>query len=135
MFILKHNTNNFFFFSARCVAGALLAAEHVKESVQVSVAEGKDTSLHVSEYVKQISPSAPACSFIKYIYIYGVVIYYSSFIVCFLFLFLSAIQFNDANSICRYLARVAPALGLYGANMMEQTEVCVYVCVYLRCVV
>lgn len=67
--------------------------------------------------------------------IYGVAIYYSSFIVCFLCLFLSAIQFNDANSICRYLARVAPALGLYGANMMEQTEVCVYVCVYLRCVV
>ncbi|KAF3833094.1 hypothetical protein F7725_026759 [Dissostichus mawsoni] len=34
-----------------------------------------------------------------------------------------AIQFNDTNSISRYLARVAPALGLYGANMMEQTEV------------
>ncbi|KAG7236967.1 hypothetical protein INR49_032977 [Caranx melampygus] len=63
--------------------GALLAAEHVKESVHVSVEEGKDTRLHVSD----------------------------------------AIQFNDANSICRYLARVAPALGLYGANMMEQTEV------------
>uniref|UniRef100_A0A8D3E043 Prolyl-tRNA synthetase n=1 Tax=Scophthalmus maximus TaxID=52904 RepID=A0A8D3E043_SCOMX len=60
---------------------ALLAAEHVKGSVQVSVEEGKDTRLHVSEY------------------------------------------FNDANSISRYLARVAPALGLYGANLMEQTEV------------
>uniref|UniRef100_A0A8C3A7E0 Bifunctional glutamate/proline--tRNA ligase n=1 Tax=Cyclopterus lumpus TaxID=8103 RepID=A0A8C3A7E0_CYCLU len=57
--------------------------EHVKGSVQVSVEEGKDTQLHVSD----------------------------------------AIQFNDANSISRYLARVAPALGLYGANMMEQTEV------------
>uniref|UniRef100_A0A673BL06 Bifunctional glutamate/proline--tRNA ligase n=1 Tax=Sphaeramia orbicularis TaxID=375764 RepID=A0A673BL06_9TELE len=32
-------------------------------------------------------------------------------------------SFNDANSISRYLARVAPALGLYGVNMMEQTEV------------
>ncbi|KAL7405656.1 hypothetical protein ABVT39_005011 [Epinephelus coioides] len=63
--------------------GALLTAEHVKGSVQVSVEEGKDTRLHVSD----------------------------------------AIQFNDANSISRYLARVAPALGLYGANMMEQTEV------------
>ncbi|XP_068586506.1 bifunctional glutamate/proline--tRNA ligase isoform X2 [Cebidichthys violaceus] len=63
--------------------GALLTAEHVKSSVQVSVEEGKDTQLHVSD----------------------------------------AIQFNDANSISRYLARVAPALGLYGANMMEQTEV------------
>ncbi|XP_070760876.1 bifunctional glutamate/proline--tRNA ligase isoform X1 [Enoplosus armatus] len=63
--------------------GALLAAEHVKASVQVSVEEGKDTRLHVSD----------------------------------------AIQFNDANSISRYFARVAPALGLYGANMMEQTEV------------
>uniref|UniRef100_A0A3B4Y8U5 Bifunctional glutamate/proline--tRNA ligase n=1 Tax=Seriola lalandi dorsalis TaxID=1841481 RepID=A0A3B4Y8U5_SERLL len=63
--------------------GALLAAEHVKGSVQLSVEEGKDTRLHVSD----------------------------------------AIQFNDANSISRYLARVAPALGLYGANMMEQTEV------------
>ncbi|XP_056268340.1 bifunctional glutamate/proline--tRNA ligase isoform X2 [Pseudoliparis swirei] len=63
--------------------GALLTAEHVKGSVQVSVEEGKDTQLHVSD----------------------------------------AIQFNDANSISRYLARVAPALGLYGANMMEQTEV------------
>ncbi|XP_044059668.1 bifunctional glutamate/proline--tRNA ligase isoform X2 [Siniperca chuatsi] len=63
--------------------GALLAAEHVKASVQVSVEEGKDTRLHVSD----------------------------------------VIQFNDANSISRYLARVAPALGLYGANMMEQTEV------------
>uniref|UniRef100_A0A3P8QMA9 WHEP-TRS domain-containing protein n=1 Tax=Astatotilapia calliptera TaxID=8154 RepID=A0A3P8QMA9_ASTCA len=47
-------------------------------SVQVSVEEGKDTRLHISD---------------------------------------------DDNSICRYLARVAPALGLYGSNMMEQTEV------------
>uniref|UniRef100_A0A668AN30 Bifunctional glutamate/proline--tRNA ligase n=1 Tax=Myripristis murdjan TaxID=586833 RepID=A0A668AN30_9TELE len=64
-------------------AGALLAAEHVKGSVKLSVEEGKDTRLHVSD----------------------------------------AIQFSDVNSITRYLARVAPALGLYGANMMEQTEV------------
>ncbi|XP_035992130.1 bifunctional glutamate/proline--tRNA ligase isoform X2 [Fundulus heteroclitus] len=63
--------------------GVLLAAEHVKNAVQVSVEEGKDNSLHISD----------------------------------------SIQFSDANSICRYLARVAPALGLYGANMMEQTEV------------
>lgn len=63
--------------------GALLAAEHVKTSVPVSVEEGKDTRLHISD----------------------------------------SIQFNDGNSISRYLARVAPALGLYGANMMEQTEV------------
>ncbi|XP_010776472.1 bifunctional glutamate/proline--tRNA ligase-like [Notothenia coriiceps] len=63
--------------------GALLAAEHVKASVQISVEEGKDTRLQVSD----------------------------------------AIQFNDTNSISRYLARVAPALGLYGSNMMEQTEV------------
>ncbi|KAM7423657.1 hypothetical protein PAMA_000151 [Pampus argenteus] len=62
---------------------ALLAAEHVKGSVQLSVEEGKDTRLHISD----------------------------------------AVQFNDVNSISRYLARVAPALGLYGANMMEQTEV------------
>uniref|UniRef100_A0A8C5EF66 Bifunctional glutamate/proline--tRNA ligase n=1 Tax=Gouania willdenowi TaxID=441366 RepID=A0A8C5EF66_GOUWI len=34
-----------------------------------------------------------------------------------------SVQFNDPNSICRYLARVAPALGLYGATLMEQTEV------------
>ncbi|KAJ8289595.1 hypothetical protein GJAV_G00003130 [Gymnothorax javanicus] len=33
------------------------------------------------------------------------------------------VQFNDVNSITRYLARVAPSLGLYGANLMEQTEV------------
>lgn len=46
---------------------------------------------------------------------------------------LSAIQFNDANSISRYLARVAPALGLYGANMMEQTEVCICVCLEVFC--
>ncbi|XP_060924823.1 bifunctional glutamate/proline--tRNA ligase isoform X2 [Limanda limanda] len=63
--------------------GALLAAEHLKGSVQVSVEEGKDNRLQVSD----------------------------------------AIHFHDANSISRYLARVAPALGLYGANMMEQTEV------------
>lgn len=63
--------------------GALLAAEHLKGSVQVSVEEGKDTQLHISD----------------------------------------AIQFTDGNSISRYLARVAPALGLYGANMMEQTEI------------
>uniref|UniRef100_A0A8B9JEC3 Bifunctional glutamate/proline--tRNA ligase n=1 Tax=Astyanax mexicanus TaxID=7994 RepID=A0A8B9JEC3_ASTMX len=62
---------------------ALLAAEHVKSSVSVSVQEGKDTKLHVSERV----------------------------------------QFSDVNSITRYLARVAPSLGLYGSNMMEQTEV------------
>uniref|UniRef100_A0AAQ5YRA3 Bifunctional glutamate/proline--tRNA ligase n=1 Tax=Amphiprion ocellaris TaxID=80972 RepID=A0AAQ5YRA3_AMPOC len=66
-----------------CPAGALLAAEHVRSSVQVSVEEGKDTRLHISD----------------------------------------SIQFNDGNSISRYLARVAPALGLYGANTMEQTEV------------
>ncbi|KAG9336815.1 hypothetical protein JZ751_003163 [Albula glossodonta] len=35
----------------------------------------------------------------------------------------SAVQFSDVNSIIRYLARVAPALGLYGSNLMEQTEV------------
>ncbi|XP_008296039.1 bifunctional glutamate/proline--tRNA ligase isoform X2 [Stegastes partitus] len=63
--------------------GALLAAEHVRSSVPVSVEEGKDTRLHISD----------------------------------------SIQFNDGNSISRYLARVAPALGLYGANTMEQTEV------------
>uniref|UniRef100_A0A8C6PTQ0 Bifunctional glutamate/proline--tRNA ligase n=1 Tax=Nothobranchius furzeri TaxID=105023 RepID=A0A8C6PTQ0_NOTFU len=63
--------------------GALLAAEHVKSSVQVSVEEGKDNRLHISD----------------------------------------SIQFSDANSISRYLARVAPALGLYGSNLMEQTEV------------
>ncbi|XP_028256961.1 bifunctional glutamate/proline--tRNA ligase [Parambassis ranga] len=63
--------------------GALLTAEHVKSSVQVSVQEAKDTRLHISD----------------------------------------TIQFSDANSISRYLARVAPALGLYGANLMEQTEV------------
>ncbi|XP_054900914.1 bifunctional glutamate/proline--tRNA ligase isoform X2 [Poeciliopsis prolifica] len=34
-----------------------------------------------------------------------------------------SVRFSDANSISRYLARVAPALGLYGANMMEHTEV------------
>ncbi|XP_042630252.1 bifunctional glutamate/proline--tRNA ligase-like isoform X1 [Cyprinus carpio] len=63
--------------------GALLTAEHVKGSVNLSVKEGKDTMLHVSDKV----------------------------------------QFSDVNSITRYLARVAPALGLYGSNMMEQTEV------------
>ncbi|XP_030642053.1 bifunctional glutamate/proline--tRNA ligase isoform X1 [Chanos chanos] len=63
--------------------GALLAAEHVKGTVNVSVQEGKDTKLHVSDQV----------------------------------------QFNDVNSITRYLARVAPSLGLYGSNMLEQTEV------------
>ncbi|XP_077096243.1 bifunctional glutamate/proline--tRNA ligase [Siphateles boraxobius] len=63
--------------------GALLTAEHVKGSVNLSVKEGKDTTLRVSDEV----------------------------------------QFSDVNSITRYLARVAPALGLYGSNMMEQTEV------------
>ncbi|XP_061670789.1 bifunctional glutamate/proline--tRNA ligase isoform X1 [Syngnathoides biaculeatus] len=63
--------------------GALLTAEHVKGSVQLSLEEGKDTRLQVSD----------------------------------------AIQFSDATSIIRYLARVAPSLGLYGANLMEQTEV------------
>uniref|UniRef100_A0A8B9JFV7 Bifunctional glutamate/proline--tRNA ligase n=1 Tax=Astyanax mexicanus TaxID=7994 RepID=A0A8B9JFV7_ASTMX len=33
------------------------------------------------------------------------------------------VLFCDVNSITRYLARVAPSLGLYGSNMMEQTEV------------
>ncbi|GAA6066263.1 bifunctional glutamate/proline--tRNA ligase, partial [Tachysurus ichikawai] len=63
--------------------GALLAAEHVKGSVSVSVEEGKDTKLQVSDQV----------------------------------------QFNDVNSITRYLARVVPGLGLYGSNMLEQSEV------------
>uniref|UniRef100_A0AAY4AGK8 Glutamate--tRNA ligase n=1 Tax=Denticeps clupeoides TaxID=299321 RepID=A0AAY4AGK8_9TELE len=30
---------------------------------------------------------------------------------------------HDVNSMTRYLARVAPGLGLYGSNMLEQTEV------------
>ncbi|XP_031435623.1 bifunctional glutamate/proline--tRNA ligase isoform X1 [Clupea harengus] len=63
--------------------GALLTAEHVKGTVSVSVEEGKDNKLRVSEEV----------------------------------------QFSDVNSITRYLARVAPSLGLYGSNMLEQTEV------------
>lgn len=42
-----------------------------------------------------------------------------------LFPLFSVIQFSDCNSISRYLARVAPALGLYGSNTMEQTEVSV----------
>lgn len=32
-------------------------------------------------------------------------------------------QFSDANSILRYLARVAPALALYGSGVLEETEV------------
>ncbi|KAJ8289165.1 hypothetical protein COCON_G00018240 [Conger conger] len=63
--------------------GALLAAEAVKSTVSVSVEEGKDTNLHISD----------------------------------------SVQFSDVNSITRYLARVAPSLGLYGSNLMEQTEV------------
>lgn len=57
----------------------------------------------------------------------GVFIITHLFLICVLFPYFSAIQFNDVNSISRYLARVAPALGLYGANLMEQTEVCVFV--------
>lgn len=38
-----------------CPAGALLAAEYVKGSVQLSVEEGKDTRLHVSESVTQLT--------------------------------------------------------------------------------
>ena len=49
--------------------------------------------------------------------------------ICVLCPSISSTQFSDTNSISRYLARVAPALGLYGANMMEQTEVCVLNCV------
>ncbi|XP_067311528.1 bifunctional glutamate/proline--tRNA ligase isoform X2 [Pseudorasbora parva] len=63
--------------------GALLTAEHVKGIVNLSVKEGKDTILYVSDQV----------------------------------------QFSDVNSITRYLARVAPALGLYGSNLMDQSEV------------
>uniref|UniRef100_A0A672T273 Bifunctional glutamate/proline--tRNA ligase n=1 Tax=Sinocyclocheilus grahami TaxID=75366 RepID=A0A672T273_SINGR len=63
--------------------GEALSLTHVKGSINLSVEEGKDTMLHVSDKV----------------------------------------QFSDVNSITRYLARVAPALGLYGSNMMEQTEV------------
>ncbi|KAM6981295.1 bifunctional glutamate/proline--tRNA ligase [Aplochiton taeniatus] len=63
--------------------GALLTAEHVKGSVKLSVEEGKDTKLSVSD----------------------------------------AVQFSDVNSITRYLARVAPSLGLYGSSIMEQAEV------------
>uniref|UniRef100_A0A8C7S8X6 Bifunctional glutamate/proline--tRNA ligase n=1 Tax=Oncorhynchus mykiss TaxID=8022 RepID=A0A8C7S8X6_ONCMY len=63
--------------------GALLTAEHVKGSVNVSVEEGKDNKLCVSQ----------------------------------------SVQFCDLNSITRYLARLAPSLGLYGSNMLEQTEV------------
>uniref|UniRef100_A0A8C8HNK8 Bifunctional glutamate/proline--tRNA ligase n=1 Tax=Oncorhynchus tshawytscha TaxID=74940 RepID=A0A8C8HNK8_ONCTS len=36
---------------------------------------------------------------------------------------LRSVQFSDLNSITRYLARLAPSLGLYGSNMLEQTEV------------
>ncbi|XP_041107033.1 bifunctional glutamate/proline--tRNA ligase-like isoform X2 [Polyodon spathula] len=63
--------------------GVLLAAEHVKSFVSISVEEGKETSLRVTDKV----------------------------------------HFSDVNSIARYLARVTPALGLYGSNLLEQTEV------------
>ncbi|XP_062303680.1 bifunctional glutamate/proline--tRNA ligase isoform X4 [Osmerus eperlanus] len=63
--------------------GALLTAEHVKGIMNVSVTEGKETKLHISDLV----------------------------------------QFSDANSIMRYLARAAPSMGLYGSNVMEHTEV------------
>ncbi|CAF88248.1 unnamed protein product, partial [Tetraodon nigroviridis] len=61
---------------------ALLAADMWKASVKVTVEEGQDTRLRVSDVV----------------------------------------QFSDCDSISRYLARVAPALGLYGSSTMEQTE-------------
>ncbi|XP_072266395.1 bifunctional glutamate/proline--tRNA ligase [Pyxicephalus adspersus] len=35
----------------------------------------------------------------------------------------AGVTFNDVNSIIRYLARLAPEAGLYGSNLMEQTEV------------
>ncbi|KAG7466074.1 hypothetical protein MATL_G00160980 [Megalops atlanticus] len=63
--------------------GPLLVTELVKNSVNVSVEEGKDTMLRISD----------------------------------------SVHFNDVNSITRYLVRVAPSLGLYGSNLMEQTEV------------
>ncbi|KAM9317202.1 bifunctional glutamate/proline--tRNA ligase [Gastrophryne carolinensis] len=33
------------------------------------------------------------------------------------------VTFTDVNSIIRYLARLAPETGLYGSNLMEQTEI------------
>ncbi|XP_068089017.1 bifunctional glutamate/proline--tRNA ligase isoform X3 [Hyperolius riggenbachi] len=33
------------------------------------------------------------------------------------------VTFSDVNSIIRYLARLAPEAGLYGSNLMQQTEV------------
>ncbi|XP_023648738.1 bifunctional glutamate/proline--tRNA ligase [Paramormyrops kingsleyae] len=33
------------------------------------------------------------------------------------------VQFSDVNSILRYLARLAPALALYGSGVLEETEV------------
>ncbi|XP_044129891.1 bifunctional glutamate/proline--tRNA ligase-like, partial [Bufo gargarizans] len=33
------------------------------------------------------------------------------------------VSFTDANSIIRYLARLAPQAGLLGSNLMEQTEI------------
>uniref|UniRef100_A0A8C0WFE6 Bifunctional glutamate/proline--tRNA ligase n=1 Tax=Castor canadensis TaxID=51338 RepID=A0A8C0WFE6_CASCN len=62
---------------------ALLAVEHVKGDVSISVEEGKENLLRVSENV----------------------------------------VFADINSILRYLARVATTAELYGANLMEHTEV------------
>ncbi|XP_061415264.1 bifunctional glutamate/proline--tRNA ligase isoform X2 [Lethenteron reissneri] len=34
-----------------------------------------------------------------------------------------SVTFNDPNSICRFIARQSPSHGLYGANLLEQTEV------------
>uniref|UniRef100_A0A8B9MC22 Glutathione S-transferase C-terminal domain-containing protein n=1 Tax=Accipiter nisus TaxID=211598 RepID=A0A8B9MC22_9AVES len=63
--------------------GALLTVEHVKDDVEISVEEGKETILRVSEHV----------------------------------------SFTDVNSIVRYLARVAGSAGLYGSNLLENTEI------------
>lgn len=54
---------------------------------------------------------------------FSCVLVYVHHSVLFPYFSFSKVQFSDVNSITRYLARVAPALGLYGSNMMEQTEV------------
>lgn len=53
--LTSHTNKHCFFVFFVCPAGALLAAEHVKGSVQLSVDEGKDTRLQVSELVTHFS--------------------------------------------------------------------------------
>ncbi|KAJ7415904.1 Bifunctional glutamate/proline--tRNA ligase [Willisornis vidua] len=107
--------------------GALLAVEHVKNDVEISVEEGKETILRVSEVEKEDENIERSMLFGKPFFSRSIENFHKhngkNKVKVFYLKKTGHVSFNDVNSIARYLARVAASAGLYGSNLLEHTEI------------